>query len=101
MITDSIGNPLAEGDLVSFVVGNEPFVGRIASLNTGAIARGLTIDNGKPTGQQTPPHIVVTATFNRVFLNPQNPEQMAVLRVVDPEPKVTNGTSSAGLTQTA
>ena len=55
-ILDSIGNELQELDGV--VIDLPHVVGTIVKIDTGEIARGIVMD-GKPAGQQLPPHLIV------------------------------------------
>jgi hypothetical protein len=64
-VLDFIGNELGVGDAVS--VRPEHIVGVIQKIDSGEIARGITLD-GKPAGEVAPPHIVIQIQATQAIL---------------------------------
>lgn len=56
-VIDPIGNELLTGDPV--IVDLPQVVGVIQKVDAGEIARGIVLNDGKPAGQQTPPHVII------------------------------------------
>lgn len=55
-VTDPLGNELQALDAV--VIDLPQVIGVIQKVDTGELVKGLILD-GKPTGQQTPPHVII------------------------------------------
>ena len=55
-VLDTLGNELEVGSPVS--VRLDHVIGEIVKLETGELVKGLILD-GKPAGQQTPPHVII------------------------------------------
>lgn len=55
-VLDPIGNELRVSDAV--IIDVPQVVGEIVKVETGELVKGLILD-GKPAGQQTPPHVII------------------------------------------
>ena len=85
-VLDTIGNELAELDGVNIAL---PLVtGTIVKIESGEIARGIVLD-GKPAGQQLPPHIIVKIDITKPELihmvGPGIGQVPGVVKIAKPE----------------
>ncbi len=88
-VIDALGSELVVGDTVS--VRMDFIVGTVVKVETGDIVKGLILD-GKPAGQQLPPHVVIQIGMNvptAIVAPPGSPvgQVPGVLKVVKPVQK--------------
>lgn len=86
-LLDQIGNELKQGDPVEVDL---PFVvGELVRIEDGSIARGILTGDGKPAGQQMPPHVIVKVELTIPLLIQTMPGapvgQVPVLKIAKPE----------------
>ena len=65
-LTDKLGNELQKADIVSFTT--DQLVGVIAEIDSGEIARPVSMAGDKMTATQRPPIIVVKVQFDTGFM---------------------------------
>jgi hypothetical protein len=82
-LVDLVGNELAINDLVSVKV--DHVVGQIVKLETGNIAKGVSIAGPDPVGQEQPPHIVVQIALTSAIVADANGRLSGVLKIVKPD----------------
>ena len=80
---DLVGNELTTGDLV--VIRPDHVVAQIMSVETGAIARGVSLAGPKPEAQQIQPHIVLRVEMSSVQAILPNGMVPGVIKVQRPE----------------
>ncbi len=81
-LTDLVGNDLEIGNLVSVKI--DHVVGQISKLETGSIAKGLSIAGPDPVGQEQPPHIVVQIALTSAIVADATGRLAGVLKIAKP-----------------
>ena len=81
-LTDLVGNEIEIGNIVSIKL--DTLVGQVVKVETGAIAQGISLDGPKPTGQETPPHIVVQIGLTTAIAANPNGVLGGVLKIARP-----------------
>lgn len=81
-VTDLIGNEIQAGDLV--VIKPDHVVAQVLSVETGAIARGVSLAGPKPEAQQIQPHLVLQMEMTSVQAILPNGQVPGVLKVQKP-----------------
>lgn len=81
-IRDLVGNPLEVGDLV--VLKTELVVGQIVKIESGEIARGVSI-SGQPQGELPPPMVVVSVQMSTAAVPLPNGQCMGLVKATKPE----------------
>jgi len=82
-LTDLVGNELEVGSLVCIKI--DHVVGQITKLETGSIAKGLSIAGPDPVGQEQPPHIIVQIQLTSVLTANSAGQLPGVLKVAKPD----------------
>jgi hypothetical protein len=82
-LTDLVGNELEVGDLVC--VRLDHVVGQILKLETGKIAKGLSIAGPDPVGEEQPPHIIVQIQLTSALVANAQGQLPGVLKIVKPD----------------
>ncbi len=81
-IVDLVNNSLELGDLV--VLKTELVVGQIVKIESGEIARGVSI-SGQPQGELSPPMVIVGIQMTSTAIPLPNGQCMGLVKVVKPE----------------
>jgi len=82
-IVDLVGNPLEVGDLVVLKV--EQIVGQIIKIETGEIARGVSLSGPQPQGELPPPMVIVGVQMTSTAIPLPNGQCLGLVKVVKPE----------------
>lgn len=82
-LTDALGNELNRGDLVTLKI--DQIVGVISEVDSGEIARGVSIAGTQPKGEVHLPVIVVQIQLTTGLQGPPNGVFQNLLKIAKPE----------------